>query len=177
MKIAILGYGNIGRAAEEAIKAAPDMELAGIYHHNDCLDCIDADVVLVCTPTREVQKFATVLATRGICTVDSFDIHDRLRAAQMRPGFKRVREVFLEGVADVGHAGDAALRHLRVAVVDGAFRDDADGSGVMFREHEGGGKPRKTAAYDQMVKITFLSCLHFFRPKSQKRFSISTNMI
>ena len=52
MKIAILGYGNIGKAAEEAIKAAPDMQLAGIYHHNDCLDCIDADVVLVCTPTR-----------------------------------------------------------------------------------------------------------------------------
>lgn len=78
IKIAILGYGNIGRAAEEAIKAAPDMELAGIYHHNDCLDCIDADVVLVATPTREVQKFATVLAARGICTVDSFDIHGQI---------------------------------------------------------------------------------------------------
>ena len=78
MKIAILGYGNIGRAAEQAVQAAPDMELAGIYHHNDCLDCVNADVVLVCTPTREVQKFATVLAARGICTVDSFDIHGQI---------------------------------------------------------------------------------------------------
>lgn len=78
IKVAILGYGNIGRAAEEAVKAASDMELAGIYHHNDCLDCIDADVVLVATPTREVQKFATVLAARGICTVDSFDIHGQI---------------------------------------------------------------------------------------------------
>lgn len=78
MKVAILGYGNIGKAAEEAIKAAPDMTLAGVYHHNDCLDCIDADVVLVCTPTREVQKFATVLAARGICTIDSFDIHGQI---------------------------------------------------------------------------------------------------
>lgn len=78
IKVAILGYGNIGKAAEEAIKAAPDMTLAGVYHHNDCLDCIDADVVLVCTPTREVQKFATVLAARGICTVDSFDIHGQI---------------------------------------------------------------------------------------------------
>lgn len=78
MKIAILGYGNIGRAAEEAVKAAPDMELAGVFHHNDCLDCIDADAVLVCTPTREVQKFATLLAARGICTVDSFDIHGQI---------------------------------------------------------------------------------------------------
>jgi len=78
IKVAILGYGNIGRAAEEAVKAAPDMQLTGIFHHNDCLDCIDADAVLVCTPTREVQKFATVLAARGICTVDSFDIHGQI---------------------------------------------------------------------------------------------------
>ena len=78
MKIAILGYGNIGRAAEQAIHAAPDIELAGIFHHNDCLNCIDADAVLLCTPTREVQKFATVLAARGICTVDSFDIHGQI---------------------------------------------------------------------------------------------------
>ena len=78
IRVAILGYGNIGRAAEQAIKAAPDMELAGVFHHNDCLDCIQADAVLVCTPTREVQKFATVLAARGICTVDSFDIHGKI---------------------------------------------------------------------------------------------------
>ena len=78
IRVAILGYGNIGRAAEEAVKAAPDMELAGVFHHDDCLSCIGADVVLVCTPTREVQKFATVLAARGICTVDSFDIHGQI---------------------------------------------------------------------------------------------------
>ena len=78
IKVAILGYGNIGRAAEEAVKAAPDMELAGIFHHNDCLDCIQADVVLLCTPTREVPTFAAILASKGICTVDSFDIHGQI---------------------------------------------------------------------------------------------------
>ena len=44
-RIALIGYGNIGRAAEQAIIAAPDMELAGIYHHNDSLDTIQADAV------------------------------------------------------------------------------------------------------------------------------------
>lgn len=78
IKVAILCYGNIGRAAEQAVNAAPDMELAGIFHHNDCLDCINADVVLLCTPTREVPKFAATLAARGICTVDSFDIHGQI---------------------------------------------------------------------------------------------------
>ena len=78
IKVAILGYGNIGRAAEQAVLSAPDMTLAGVYHHNDCLDGVDADVMVVCTPTREVQKFATLLSARGICTVDSFDVHGQI---------------------------------------------------------------------------------------------------
>ena len=78
IRVAVLGYGNIGRAAEQAVWAAPDMELAGIFHHNDNLDVIDADVVLLCTPTREVPHFAEQLALRGICTVDSFDIHGQV---------------------------------------------------------------------------------------------------
>lgn len=78
MKVAILGYGNIGRAAEQAIKAASDMELAGVYHHNDNLDNIQADAVLLCTPTREVEGFAKKLLQQGICTVDSFDIHQKI---------------------------------------------------------------------------------------------------
>lgn len=78
MKIAVLGYGNIGRAAEEAILAAPDMELAGIYHHNDDLTRVEADVVLLCTPTRQVPEYAALFAKRGICTVDSFDIHGQI---------------------------------------------------------------------------------------------------
>ena len=78
MKVAILGYGNIGRAAEQAILAAPDMELAGIYHHNDNLDTLQADAVLLCTPTREVESFAKKLLEKGICTVDSFDIHTQI---------------------------------------------------------------------------------------------------
>ena len=78
IRVAILGYGNIGKAAEQAIHAAPDMELAGIYHHDDCLECIAADAVLLCTPTREVPKFAAIMAAKGICTVDSFDIHEQI---------------------------------------------------------------------------------------------------
>lgn len=73
--IAIIGYGHIGRAAEQAVRAAHDMELVGIYHHNDDLSTIAADAVLVCTPTREVQAYAEKFLQRGIVTVDSFDIH------------------------------------------------------------------------------------------------------
>ena len=90
MRIAILGYGNIGRAAEQAIHAAPDMELAGIFHHNDNLDDIQADAVLLCTPTREVEPFAKALLQKGICTVDSFDIHQQIY--DLRQSLKAVAE-------------------------------------------------------------------------------------
>jgi len=30
IKVAVVGYGNVGRAAVEAIKAASDLELAGV---------------------------------------------------------------------------------------------------------------------------------------------------
>lgn len=77
-KIAIIGYGNIGRAVEQAVNTAEDMQLTGIYHHNDNLDTIDADVAILCTPTREVPAYAEKLLARGICTVDSFDIHTQI---------------------------------------------------------------------------------------------------
>ncbi len=78
IKIAIIGYGNIGRAVEEAVKTAPDMELEGIYHHNDNIDTINADVAVLCTPTRETPAYAERLIKQGIATVDSFDIHTRI---------------------------------------------------------------------------------------------------
>lgn len=78
IRVAVLGYGNIGRASEQAVLAAPDMELAGIFHHDDNLASLDADVVILCTPTREVPAFARQIVDKGICTVDSFDIHGQI---------------------------------------------------------------------------------------------------
>lgn len=54
------------------------MELVGIYHHNDNIDTINADVAVLCTPTRETPAYAERLIKRGIATVDSFDIHTRI---------------------------------------------------------------------------------------------------
>ena len=117
MKIAILGYGNIGRAAEQAIKAAPDMELAGVYHHNDNLDTIQADVVLLCTPTREVEGFAQKLLAKGICTVDSFDIHQQIY--DLRQSLKAVAEAHLAvSVISAGWdpGSDSVVRALLMAL-------------------------------------------------------------
>lgn len=80
IRVAILGYGNIGKNAEDAVRTSPDMQLVGIYHHNeaDALLPTNVDVVLLCTPTRAVPTYAAQLLARGICTVDSFDIHTQI---------------------------------------------------------------------------------------------------
>ena len=80
IKVAIIGYGNIGKAVEQALEAAPDMMLAAVYHHNDDLSAIKADVAILCVPTREVPEYAKPLIAQGIVTVDSFDIHTRIGA-------------------------------------------------------------------------------------------------
>lgn len=77
-RIAIIGYGNVGKAVEQAVLAAEDMQLVGVFHHNDNFDSLEADVAMLCTPTREVPSFADKLLKKGICTVDSFDIHGQI---------------------------------------------------------------------------------------------------
>jgi len=87
-KVAIVGYGNIGRYALEALEAAPDMECVGIVRRKASETTIDGypvvtdisqlgkvDVAILATPTRKVEEYARQCLAMGINTVDSFDIH------------------------------------------------------------------------------------------------------
>lgn len=77
IKVAIFGYGNIGRHAEHAVKQAHDMNLLGIFHHNELEQALAAkpDVVLLTIPSRQVPEVAPRFLEAGVSTVDSFDIH------------------------------------------------------------------------------------------------------
>lgn len=92
-RVAIVGLGNVGRFAVEAVQAAPDLELAGIvrrdpsdrHHIADHIDVVadideleDVHVALLCLPTRGIPERATYYLQKGICTVDSYDIHGEL---------------------------------------------------------------------------------------------------
>lgn len=101
IKAAIVGYGNIGRYAADALKTAPDMELTGVVRRPDSLkndppselagipvvasiqDLEGVQVALLCTPTRSVPDFAKEILALGINTVDSYDIHDQLGDLRM----------------------------------------------------------------------------------------------
>ena len=90
IRVAVVGYGNIGRFTVEALEAAPDFEIAGIVRRSaahipseiaqypvvtDITMLNDVDVAILATPTREVETHALHCLAAGINTVDSFDIH------------------------------------------------------------------------------------------------------
>ena len=80
IRVAVFGYGNIGKAVEEAVSVTNDMTLAGIFHHQEMESLIAAqpDIVLLGVPSREVPQAAEQLLKKGLNTVDSFDIHTRI---------------------------------------------------------------------------------------------------
>ncbi|MGI6037960.1 MAG: diaminopimelate dehydrogenase [Limnochordia bacterium] len=91
IKVAIVGFGNIGRAAVEAVQGAPDMELVGIIRRHpgeeklpsipvvtDVAALGHVDVALLTVPSRSAPAYAREYLQRGINTVDSYDIHGQL---------------------------------------------------------------------------------------------------
>lgn len=94
IRVALVGYGNIGHYALEALQTAPDMEVAGIVRRNGAADkpaeladyevvksikeLKDVDVAILATPTRSVEEHAKECLALGINTVDSFDIHTQI---------------------------------------------------------------------------------------------------
>lgn len=53
IRVAIVGYGNLGKSVEKLIGQLPDMQLAGIFSRRDSLDTLDP-----ATPVLPVQDFA-----------------------------------------------------------------------------------------------------------------------
>ncbi len=102
VRAAIVGYGNIGQYALQALQAAPDFEIAGIVRRAGAANCPEelkqypvvkdikelnqVDVALLCTPTRSVEAYAKEILALGIHTVDSFDIHSAIPALRQSLG-------------------------------------------------------------------------------------------
>ncbi|NLJ75593.1 MAG: diaminopimelate dehydrogenase [Firmicutes bacterium] len=95
IRVAVVGYGNIGRYALEAVQAAPDLELAGLVRRQtslgsplpeltnvrtvqDVTELGKVDVALLCVPSRVAPQLAEEYLWKGIHTVDSYDIHGEL---------------------------------------------------------------------------------------------------
>ncbi len=105
IRAAVVGYGNIGHFALEALEAAPDFEVAGVVRRDpskresiptdipvvaDIRDLKDVDVAILATPTRKVEEYAREILALGINTVDSFDIHTQI--PQLHRSLSKVAE-------------------------------------------------------------------------------------
>lgn len=133
IRIAIVGYGNIGRYALEAIQAAPDMELAGVVRRDPSnppqelqgypvvstvAELGTVDVALLCTPTRQVEEYALDILAKGINTVDSYDIHGgivALRSSLAKVAKEQSAVAIIAAGWDPG--SDSVVRTLMEAIV------------------------------------------------------------
>ena len=101
IRAAVVGYGNIGKYALEALQAAEDFEIAGVVRRNasdvpaslagipvvsSLKDLKDVEVAILATPTRKVEQYALEALSLGISTVDSFDIHTKVPALRKTLG-------------------------------------------------------------------------------------------
>ena len=133
IRAAVVGYGNIGRYALEALEAAPDFEVAGIVRRNpqdipeplrsytvtDHLEKLTAvDVAILATPTRLVETYAKAALTLGIRTVDSFDIHTQITDLRRTLDAEAKRHSTVAVVAAGWDPGsDSVVRTLMQAIV------------------------------------------------------------
>ena len=132
IRAAVVGYGNIGHYAIQALEAAPDFEIAGVVRRDpsnvpyelrpyrvvaSIKELEGVDVALLCTPTRLVEATAQEILALGISTVDSFDIHTMILPLREALG-KTARE---HGAVSVIAAGwdpgsDSVVRTLMEAI-------------------------------------------------------------
>ncbi|MCI8406141.1 MAG: diaminopimelate dehydrogenase [Oscillospiraceae bacterium] len=88
----IVGWGNVGKAVLEALRASEDFRLCGLIRRSvpdqlpPELSGVEVasevsrlsqrpDVAILCTPSRSVPEVAPLYLSQGINTVDSYDIH------------------------------------------------------------------------------------------------------
>lgn len=135
IRVAVVSYGNIGKFSVEAIQAAPDMELAGVVRRassageipaeligvkvvSDISELGKVDVAVLCSPTRSIPEVAKAIMEKGICTVDSFDIHGeemwKLRTLLGETGKKHKSAAIISAGWDPG--SDSVIRTLMLAM-------------------------------------------------------------
>lgn len=95
IKVAIVGYGNLGRGVEQALTLNPDMELVGVFTRRDPETVTTAgakayrmeqlteqkatiDVCILCGGSATDLPVQTPALTKEFNTVDSFDTHAKI---------------------------------------------------------------------------------------------------
>ena len=90
LRIAVVGYGRVGKWVVETAKKTPNVEIAGIVTRRPeevskraghrvvpNIEELEADVAVICTETETLFDLTPKILKLGCNTVDSFDLHPR----------------------------------------------------------------------------------------------------
>lgn len=113
IRVGIVGYGNLGRGVEAAVKIQPDMELVGVFSRRNGLETVSGvpsyamselesfkgkiDVMVLCGGSATDLIEQTPMVAKHFTVIDSFDTH-----ARIPEHFENVNKAAKEG-------GNAAL--------------------------------------------------------------------
>ena len=149
IKVAIIGFGNVGKYVLDAVQEASDMELVGIVSEHlsnnkpielsniavvsDVRYLGKIDVAILATATRKVENKAIELLKQGINTVDSFDIHTDI--VKLRTNLNKVAQE--NNVVSIISAGwdpgsDSVVRALMQAIVPNGITYTNFGPGMSM---------------------------------------------
>lgn len=141
IKIGILGYGNLGKGIECAVRQNEDMELAGIftrrepqsvcslsgvpvYHADRLMEMKDElDVLIICGGSATDLPKQTPAYAKYFNVVDSFDTH-----AKIPEHFEAVNEAAIDGgkVAMISVGWDPGMFSLNRLYANAILRDGSD---------------------------------------------------
>lgn len=142
IRIGILGYGNLGRGVECAIKQNPDLELAGVFTRrapdtvnilteNIVVDSIDhienyqekIDVLILCGGSATDLPVQTPQFAKMFHVVDSFDTH-----AKIPEHFERVNQAAKSGgkIAIISSGWDPGMFSLNRLYAGAVLPDGQD---------------------------------------------------
>mgnify|MGYP000567454196 CR=1 FL=1 len=99
IRVAVVGYGNVGAYVLQAVRSSPDMDLVALVRRTadrppelpadvpvvqELPSDVPIDVAVLAVPSRLVPEIAERYLARGIRTVDSFDIHEEIPDVRAR---------------------------------------------------------------------------------------------
>lgn len=166
LNVLVVGYGNVGRKAVQAVLAAPDLKLVAIQDREiDSVAGLDVPVVrsfdevkekinvaILCVPSRVAPQVVEEFLLKGINTVDCFDVHSEIR--ETREKLDKIAK--RNGVVSILSAGwdpgsDSVIRALMTAMLPSGITHTNFGPG-MSMGHSVAAKA--IAGVDDAVSIT-----------------------
>lgn len=147
-KIMVVGSGNVGLAAAKALQNAPDMALLGFLRRkNEAVSEFPGvptvtklenfsekpDGAILAIPSEKVEALEKELLSKGICTVDAYDIHSNLVRMREELGKTAIRSQVVAVIGAGWDPGlDSSLRVLFKAAVPLGRSETVFGPGVSL---------------------------------------------